>query len=379
MQPGGNNIVIVGPAYPFRGGIADTNEAMARAFQRAGYRVSLVTFLAQYPEALFPGKTQYSNDPKPEDLEIHRWIHAYYPLNWWKAADKIKALRPDVVIVRYWQPFMAPCLGSISLLLRGAGLRVVGLTDNVIPHEKSMTDSLLTGYFMRSCTAFMALSRAVENDLKSLTEKPTTFFPHPINDRLGNIESKEQARTALGLDVQEHYLLFFGIVRKYKGLDLLLQAMAKDEVKALGLKLIIAGEFYENASEYERLIDALGLRASTIVKNEFISAEEVPHYFCAADLVVQTYRSATQSGITQMALHFDIPVLVTRVGGLDEFVTEGKTGLFAQPEPTDIARVICAFFEQDPQPFVEAIKVEKKRFSWDTFVEHFRSFITALN
>ncbi|MEX2596823.1 MAG: glycosyltransferase [Salibacteraceae bacterium] len=363
-------IVVLGPAHPFRGGIADTNEAMARAFKNQGHSVDLITFSVQYPSFLFPGKSQFSDEPAPKELKIHRWMHSMNPFSWIKTAIKINKMKPDVVIIRYWLPLMAPCLGTIAWLLNGS-VKVIGLTDNVIPHEKRALDKALTKYFMAHCDAFMALSKAVEDDLKSLTDKPTSYFPHPINDQLGTPVEITEAKLHLGLKAEDTFLLFFGFIRRYKGLDLLLEAMADERIKALGLKLIIAGESYESMDLYSLIIDKHKLNDNVILQNKFIPASEVPYYFGATDLVTQTYRSATQSGITQMALHFEVPALITKVGGLNEFIVEGRTGLFCEPNPESIANAILEFFAMDHEPFKKAIREEKQRFSWNAFVDHF--------
>jgi D-inositol-3-phosphate glycosyltransferase len=367
------NIVIIGPAHPFRGGIADTNEAMCRAFKRAGHQCSLVTFTVQYPDLLFPGKSQFSEDPPPFGLDIKRWVHSFNPLNWLLAARKINALNPDVVIVRYWLPFMAPCFGSVLRLLR-KNILVIGLTDNVIPHESRFMDKAFTSYFMQSCDGFMALSKAVLNDLKSLSPKPSTYFPHPINDQLPVGIEKQEARKMLGLRTDVDYLLFFGFIRKYKGLDLLLRALADDRLKQREVHLLVAGESYESLDEYETIIRQYGMEERVVMKTEFIPMDEVGIYFSAADLVTQTYRSATQSGITQMALHYDKPALITRVGGLDEFIIEGKTGLFATTDPQDIADQIVVFLEGDRASYERHITEAKQNFSWDAFADHFVHF-----
>jgi D-inositol-3-phosphate glycosyltransferase len=369
-------IVIVGPAHPFRGGIADTNEAMCRAFLQAGHQAELVTFTVQYPSLFFPGKTQFSIDRAPEGLTINRWIHSFNPFNWVASSQKILKLNPDVIIIRYWLPLMAPCLGSIALLL-GKKVKIIGVTDNVIPHEKRMLDKLFTSYFMKGCDAFMALSKSVKKDIESLTQKPASYFPHPINDQLGALISKSEARKQLNIDQDGKYLLFFGFIRKYKGLDLLLEALGDPRLAAQNIKLIVAGESYESMDEYHQIISKYRMEDRVILKADFIPSEEVAAYFCAADLVTQTYRSATQSGITQMALHFNVPALITKVGGLDEFLIEGKTGLFSSVDPQNIADQIVHFFEMDAQGFEASIKEEKKKFSWAAFVDHFNSFYTA--
>lgn len=368
-------IIIIGPAHPYRGGIADTNEAMCRAFIRAGHDAEIITFSMQYPEFLFPGKTQYSTDPAPGDLKISRMINSLNPFNWISVASKIKSRKADVVIIRYWLPLMSPALGSIAHLIKGR-VKVVGMTDNVIPHEKRALDSLFTKYFMSGCHAFMALSKSVKRDLESLTKKPSDYFPHPINDQLGDIVSKTEARQKLGLDLDQQYLLFFGFVRKYKGLDLLLNAMAEPALNSLHLKLIVAGEFYEDEAFYRDEINRLGLTDQVIIISDFIPASDVGLYFCACDLVSQTYRSATQSGITQMALHFEKPVLVTRVGGLDEFVFDNETGYFADVDAQSIAASIAKFFDGDTERMHESIKAQKGRFSWDEFVSRFETFVS---
>lgn len=371
-------IIILGPAHPYRGGIADTNEAMCRAFNKAGHDAQLVTFSLQYPNFVFPGKTQFSVDKAPAGLVIHRWINSMNPFNWIHTARRINALNPDLVIVRYWLPLMGPCLGSIARLL-SKSIKVIGITDNVIPHERRFMDDAFTSYFMGGCHGFMALSAAVKKDIETLTNKPSAYFPHPINDQLGERIDIQAAREKLGLDLEGKYILFFGFIRKYKGLDILLNALAEEALKDSGVKLVVAGEFYDDTEEYLEQIQKLGLVDRVILRNDFIPTEEVRDYFCSTDLVTQTYRSATQSGITQMALHFEVPVLVTRVGGLDEFVVEGQTGLFSTLEPNDIAAKIAEFYTMNREHFVASIKEEKKRFSWEAFVHQFFLFSKELS
>ncbi len=376
MEIAKQKIVIVGPAHPFRGGIADTNEAMCRAFLQAGHEAELITFTVQYPSLFFPGKTQFSSDPKPEGLKISRWVHSFNPFNWIASSKKILKLKPDVIIIRYWLPLMAPCLGSIALLL-GEKVKIIAVADNIIPHEKRMMDSLFTNYFMKGCDAFMALSKSVKKDIESLTKKPSSYFPHPINDQLGELIPKIEARKQLKIDQDGKYLLFFGFIRKYKGLDLLLEALGDARLAEQNVTLIVAGESYEGMDEYHQIISKHKMEDRVILRNDFIPSEEIAAYFCAADLVTQTYRSATQSGITQMALHFNVPALITKVGGLDEFLIEGKTGLFSSVDPKNIADQIVRFFEMDPKGFELSIIEEKKKFSWAAFVDHFNSFYTA--
>jgi D-inositol-3-phosphate glycosyltransferase len=360
-------VVIIGPAHPYRGGIADTNEALARAFQRNGTEVDLVTFKVQYPNLLFPGKTQFTQDPKPEGLKIHRWIHSLNPLNWLTTARKIKKLNPDLIVVRYWLPFMAPCLGSLNRLL-GNRFNIIGLCDNILPHEKRFGDRMFTKYFVGSCSRFMVMSKTVEQELLQFTKKAHRYLPHPINDNLGEIQDRGNSRKKLKLDAEGKYLLFFGLVRKYKGLDLLLKAMADPRIKSLRVKLLVVGEFYDEPDEYLALCKEGGIEELVHFENRFVATSEIKDYFSAVDLVTQTYHSASQSGITQIAYNFNSPMLVTNVGGLSEIVPDGKVGYVVEKNPEIIADAIVDFFENNRfQLFSENVNIEKKKYSWDVF------------
>ncbi len=362
-------IVIIGPAYPFRGGIADTNEALCRNLQRKGHETMIFTFNLQYPELLFPGKTQYSADPRPEYLRIEELISSVNPLSWFQTARRINQIAPDLLIIRYWIPFMAPCLGTIARLVKKR-TRIIGMTDNVIPHEKRTGDKWLTQYFLKACHGFITLSSTVKEELESFTRKPSVFFPHPINDNLGEQIDKYEARDYLKLDREGRYILFFGIVRKYKGLDLLLNALGKNKLKETGVKLLIVGEFYEKPSVYNELINKLGLSEQVIIINKFIPSAHIRYYFCASDLVAQTYHTASQSGITQIAYHFEKPMLVTNVGGLSEMVPHKKVGYVVEKNPDAISEAIYDFFSNNKAgDFAPYIREEKKTYTWDAFTD----------
>ncbi len=361
--------IILGPAYPFRGGIADTNEALCRALIRNGVEASIVTFSLQYPDFLFPGKTQYSSDPAPEGLRIDRWINSVNPLNWWVTARKINREKPDLVIIRFWLPFMGPCLGSIARLL-SRNTKIIGVTDNAIPHEKRLGDMLFTKYFLGACHAFVTLSSSVLEELKTLTNKPMTYFPHPINDQWEEAIDKQTARAYLQLKPDARYLLFFGLVRKYKGLDLLLEALGEDVLKDQDVHLIVAGEFYDEKSRYLNIIEEKNLQDKVIIVDQFVPTAEVHYYFSAIDMVTQTYHSASQSGITQMAYHFNCPMLVTNVGGLSEMVPDKKVGYVVEKAPSAIAHAILDFYDNEREEgFRRGVMEEKKKYSWDRFVE----------
>lgn len=366
-------VVILGSAHPLRGGgIATFNERMAKAFIEGGYELEIVSFSLQYPSIFFPGKSQYSDDPAPEGLKIHSWLNSINPFNWFSTARKIRKLNPDLVVVRYWIPFMAPSLGTVSRRLRRGGkTKVVAVVDNAIPHEKRFGDKFLTKYFVKSVDAFVTMSQQVYNDLLSFdNKKPKINTVHPLYDNFGEIASKQEAAEKLNLDVNEKYLLFFGFIRDYKGLDWLLKSIADERLKDKNFKLIIAGEYYSGKEETEALIEQLGISHKLIMHTNFISNEMVRYYFSLADIIVQPYKSATQSGVTQVAYHFNKPIITTDVGGLAEIVLDKKTGYIAQPNINSITETIDRYFKTcDEIDFEGNIKEEKLKYSWSNFIE----------
>ena len=363
-------VIIIGPAFPFRGGIANFNNALAQEYHNRGDQVTLYSFTLQYPSFLFPGTTQYESGKAPKNLKIKTLINSVNPFNWLTVARRINKEQPDYVIIRYWLPFMAPCLGSIARLLKKR-IKIIAITDNVIPHEKRIGDNFFTRYFVKSCDAFLSLSASVLDDLSMFTDSNLKkFIPHPIYDVFGDTIPKEKAIENLGLKPNDKHLLFFGFVRKYKGLDLMLQAMADIRIIDLGIKLIIAGEFYDDKTEYIDMITDLGIAENIIMKSDFIPADKVKDYFCAADMITQTYRTATQSGVTQIAYSFNRPMLVTDVGGLAEIVPNNKVGYVTSQNPTEIADAIIDFYTNNKEEkFSVNTRLEKKRFSWKFFVE----------
>ena len=366
------NVVIIGPAYPLRGGLATYNERLARAFREAGDEVRIVTFSLQYPDFLFPGQTQFSTEAGPTDLAIEVSLNSINPLSWLKVGRKLRAERPDLVIFRFWLPFMGPALGTVARLVRGNGhTRVVAITDNVIPHEKHLGDGPLTRYFLSVCDGFITMSRSVLGDLQRLGfgQKPALYRPHPLYDNFGPIKSKTDALAALRLPEATKYLLFFGFIRAYKGLDIMLEAFADARLAALPIKLIIAGEFYEDAAPYEELIRRYNLEARIIRATDFIPNEKVVDYFCAADLIVQPYKNATQSGVSQIAYHFERPMLVTDVGGLAELIPDGVVGYVVPPTARAIADAVVDFYtETREEAFTVGVREQKKQFSWPVMV-----------
>ena len=366
------NIIILSPAHPLRGGIASSSERLAIALQQAGDEVEIISFSLQYPGFLFPGKTQYTDDPAPEGLKIHTLINSVNPFNWLKTGLRLKSMQPDLIIVRFWMPFMGPALGTILRLAKSNGkTKVIALADNIIPHEKRPGDYLLTKYFCGSVDSFLVMSKSVGEDVRKFTtEKPVVFSPHPIYDNYGALVDRQTALQHLGLDTAYRYLLFFGFIRDYKGLDLLLEAMADDSLEHLPIRLLVAGEYYGNQEKYESLIAKLGLSQKLILHNSFIPHEEVKYFFGAADLVVQPYKTATQSGITQLAYHFEVPMLVTNVGGLPEIVADGEMGYVVEPDSREVAKAILDFYENNRYlTFLDGVRQNKKRFDWERMVE----------
>jgi len=366
-------IIIIGTAYPYRGGIAAFNERLAQQFIKEGHEVEIYTFTLQYPSFLFPGRTQYSNDPASEGLKIFQKINSINPLNWLKIGREIRRKAPELVIIPYWMSFMAPCLGTIASLIRkNKKTKIVGLVHNMVPHEPSLLDKIFPGCYVKNTDAFVSLSESVLKDIDKFDKKnkPKAFSPHPIYDHYGTLLPKNEAKQILNLDAQMHYVLFFGFIRAYKGLDLLLKAFSDERVKKLPLKLLIAGEFYEDEKTYLEIINDNSLEDKILLFNDFIPDSKVNLYFSACDLVAQPYKTATQSGVTQIAYHFEKPMLVTDVGGLAEIVPHGKVGYVVNPDEKEIADALVDFYDQNNESsFIENCKIEKEKYDWEKMTD----------
>ncbi len=363
-------IIILGPAHPLRGGIAIYNERLARQFQSEGHDVTIYSFSLQYPDFLFPGTTQYSSEPAPADLNIKTVINSINPFNWITVGNEIKNLKADLVVVRYWLPLMGPALGTILRRIKSnKHSKIICIADNVIPHEKRIGDHAFTNYFIKPVDAFITMSEKVLTDLRSFTQtKPAQLEPHPLYDVFGEAVSKAEARKHLNINQNDFIFLFFGFIRKYKGLDLLLEAIAKlrnAQLQTTNYKLLIAGEFYEDRKLYDELIEQLGIKDDLILKTEFIADSEVKYYLCAADAVVQPYKNATQSGVTPLAYHFEVPMIVTNVGGLPAFVPHGKVGLICEPTVDSIAAAMQEYMQTGSAQFLPHLREEKKKYGWD--------------
>lgn len=365
-------IIIIGTAYPYRGGLAAFNERLAKEYIYQGDDVEIFTFKLQYPKLLFPGKSQYSSELPPENLIIKRKLDSINPLNWIKIGKQLKKYNADIVIIKFWLPFMAPCFGTIGRIIRkNRKTKVVSILDNIVPHEKRIGDKIFTRYFVRSAQGFVAMSQSVMDDLSLFDkEKPRIMCPHPLYDNFGSKYIREDALSSLGLDNQYRYILFFGIIRAYKGLDLLIEAFYRLRKSSANLRVIVAGEFYEDEEKYKSLINNYDLENDIIIKGKFVPDSEVNLYFSACDIVAQPYKSATQSGVTQIAYHFEKPMLVTNVGGLAEIVPHNKVGYVVDTNPKDIAEALKDFFENNrQQEFEENIAIEKKKYSWSNMID----------
>lgn len=369
------HIVLLGTAYPFRGGLATFNERLARQLQAEGHKVEVITFTLQYPSFLFPGKTQYSSEKAPTDLHISQQVNSCNPLNWIKVGRRIRQMQPDLLITCYWMAFFAPCYSIIQRIAKSNGkTRCVALVHNMIPHEPSLLDKLFAPLYVRATDGFVALSDSVVQDINRLdpSHKPKTSYPHPIYDHYGEQMSKEEACLALHLQPEKQYMLFFGLVRAYKGLDLLLDAFGKVKDQLPNLQLIIAGEFYEDEDKYRTQIASNQLTDRVIIKNEFIADADLRKYFGAADLIVQPYKSATQSGVTQVAFHFEKPMLVTNVGGLGEIVHDHKMGYAVEPNADAIAEAIIDYYHNNRQAdYTEYLIQQKDNYSWSGMANAF--------
>lgn len=364
-------IFIIGPAYPLRGGLATFDELFCKAFNEQGHDCEIISYSLQYPNFLFPGSTQFDTSGNaPKNIKIHTLINSVNPLSWIKTARFIKKQKPDFIVFRFWIPFMGPALGSIARMVRKSGVKVLAITDNVIPHETRPGDVAFAKYFINACNGFVTMSKAVMKDLEKFTNTiHKKYLLHPLYTSFGEKLNKIDARKALELPTDKQLVLFFGLIRNYKGLDMLLDAM--NELKSNpNINLVIAGEFYEDKQPYLDLIEKYQIQNQVILHGKFIANEDVKLYFSAADLVALPYRSATQSGVTQVSFHFEVPTLVTNVGGLGEIIPDKVAGYVVAPNGKEIAEGIKDYFDNNRMPsFTEGMKKEKQKYDWKIFVD----------
>jgi D-inositol-3-phosphate glycosyltransferase len=374
-------IVIIGTAYPYRGGLAAYNERLALQFMNEGHEVSVMTFTLQYPGFLFPGKSQFLDGPAPTGIRIERCVNSINPFSWISTGRRLGKLKPDLIIFKYWLPFMAPCFGTIARIARrNKHSKVICIFDNVIPHEKHPGDRQLTKYFTSSIDGAIAMSASVLDDLSDFrNDIPAKLNPHPLFDNFGAPLPVEEACKKLGLDSSFHWLLFFGFIRAYKGLDLLIEAFADDKLRGRNLRLMVAGEFYEDSKKYKDLVRKLKMENDIIFFERFINDDEVRYFFSAAEMVIQPYRDATQSGVTQIAYHFDKPMIVTDVGGLKEIVPDGRCGYVVKPDPQAISSAIDDCYLNGRISIFEGnVREEKAKYSWGRMSESIKEVFNKI-
>jgi len=363
--------------YPLRGGIAQFNASLYRALSD-DHEVSAFTFKRQYPNSLFPGKTQYvSPEDKVDEIESLEILDTINPLSYFQTAKAINAYAPDILLMKYWMAFFAPSLGTVAKRMAKKTV-VISILDNVIPHEKQLFSNSFTRYFLKQNDGFVAMSDAVQNDLLSLNPNAKCArLGHPIYDHFGEKTDPGEAKQKLGLSPNKKTILFFGFIRNYKGLDLLIEAFGLlDE----SYQLIIAGECYGSFDKYQKQINNSKNKANIHLFNDYIDDNQVPAFFSASDVCVLPYKSATQSGITSIAYHFEVPVIATDVGGLREVIAHGKTGLIAdKPDASLIKDSIEQFYRESLlDQMRENIQMLKEEKSWANFAKAITDFSNTL-
>lgn len=372
----GKKVIFIGPAYPYRGGIAAFNENLASIFQANGWECKIFTFTQQYPNFLFPGKNQLTTEDTPPDLSIKRAIYSTNPVNWLNITKEIVALEPDLLVTQYWIPFMAPAFGTILRGVKKSYNKVytVSVVHNFKPHESLIGDKQLGRFLANRSDLLVSLSNSVAEDIRStVPNREVSELFHPIYDHYGKHIPQSEARAQLGLEEDCTYLLFFGLIRAYKGLDILIDALAQVKTDKK-FKLIIAGEFYENEKKYLKQISDKGVEDKIEIVNKYIPNDDVPLYFCASNLIVLPYKRATQSGVVPVAIHFEKPIIVTNVGGLSQMITRHNIGMIAEPTAKSLARHIMMFLNEDPIQNPE-FGLVKENLSWQSF---FNTFIEEL-
>jgi len=371
------SVTILGPAHPFRGGIASFNERLAQEFNRSGWKTKIYTYTTQYPKIIFPGKDQFSSDPKPDGLSIERTFSTINPMSWRTMVKRLKREKPNLLLSRYWLPYTGLSTSYIHKQLRHeSGIQNIGIIDNLIPHQHMPGDNSLINGFVNSLDKFVTLSSTVQSDLLAIKPNANSInLPHPLYDHYGHSIDKKTAAKQSGIDPDFKYLLFFGFIKKYKGLDLLLEALDPEYLKSNKLKLIIAGDVYGSDVIYDDLISSRRLTDAIIFHKRYIPNDQIANYFSVADLVVQPYRTATQSGISQIALHFDLPSIVTNVGSLSDFVLDKKTGYLVPIDKNEIMTAIRYHFEKADHKMMKIeMNQHKTKYSWSSFTNQLISF-----
>lgn len=371
-------IALLGPSAPYRGGIAHHNNMLVRSLRERGHRVDMITFSRQYPAFLYPGAFQLERGEEFADIGAERLLDSMNPVSWFRTAAEIRRREYDLVINRFWIPLFAPMFGTVARRLGGGRPdgRVVTVVDNLLPHEPRPGDRAMTRFQFRYCNGAITQSGTVSRQFQqSFPSIPETLIPHPVYEHFGRPMPREEARRRLGIG-EGPCLLFFGFVRRYKGLDLLLEAMPAILERVPEARLLVVGEYFDDQSEYEQIIDRHRLADRVDVVDRYIPNEEVPQWFSAADLLVLPYRSATNSGIVQIGYNFSLPSIVTDVGSLSEVVIDGHSGIvIPDTAPETIAEAVVRGLQPDMlQAMREGIVEERKKYSWSEFARRLEAF-----
>ncbi len=364
-------IALIGPAYPYRGGIAHHTTMLSTYLRRHGHEVDVITFTRQYPRLLYPGQFQEElGEGFSTEVPSERMIDSVNPVNWLRVGRELKRRKYDLHIFKFWLPFFGPAFGTIArAVLDRRQKNTMVIVDNLIPHERRPGDVAFTKFFFRYCTMAITQSSIVQNDLKRLFPAiPQAMLPHPTYENFGERLPREQTRTRLGVTASK-VILFFGFVRKYKGLDNLLAAMPEVVRRVPDAHLLVVGEFFDDPEPYLRQIRDGGMEQHVTIHNHYVANEEVADWFSVADALVLPYHSATNSGIVQIAYNFATPVVVTDVGSLSEVVVDGRTGfVLPNASPDAIAAAVERLFQGDTiARFSEQILLERRKYSWDAF------------
>lgn len=366
-------IVIIGPAHPYRGGIADTNESLAQALVELGQDVEIFSFSRLYPSRFFPGKTQFSSKEKPLGIDIERRIDSIGPNSWRKTAKTINKMSPSLVIFRYWTPFLGPCLGTIARLIK---TKCVTIVDNAISHEPKFGESFFLRYMLAAQDGVISLSHHTSKQLNFIKSKPCLTHPHPINKGLAPMIEKEKARSILGLDNNAPVVLFFGLIRKYKGVGLLIEAIAVLKNQIPDLRVLIVGEPYISIKPYLKQTKELGVEEIISFHTSYVEDKDIGVWFSACDCIVQPYQAASQSGITPMALHYQRPMVVTDVGGLSEEI-DMPIAKIVSPFASSIAAGLKAILKAGP-PLEKDFTAHQEQRSWKNFAQKVLTFAQSL-
>ena len=372
------DLALVGPMHPYRGGIAHFLETMYGGLQRRGHHLEAVTFTRQYPELFFPGKTQYVEGDVERPVPAVRLLDTVNPLSWYRTGEYLRRLQPDAIIYKYWMSFFAPSFGTITRMANRRGIKSIVVVDNALPHERRPGDVLLGKYFLQACDGCVVMSESVEEDLHTLNvQAPVRRVAHPTYDVFGDPEPQAEARRALDLPEEAPVLLFFGFVREYKGLHVLLEALPRVLQDLPDAQLVVAGAFYDEEEPYRALMQKHNLEDHVHLHAGYVPDEAVPQYFSAADVVVQPYVSATQSGVAQIAFHYEKPVITTDVGGLAEIIPHEQAGLVVPPEqPAALADAVVRFYREEMADDLAAgIRAERAKYSWDRLYQAIEELI----